>query len=103
MIEDPDKIKVILATIMPCKPPHCNKESNSAAVTCKTTFPRHEDFHETIPAAKVIVRLIEEAVTQTGTDNGSYKKSIEKRIKKFLRHTLATEKSPEDEPSENES
>ena len=103
MVENPHKIKVILTTVMSCKPPHCNKESYCATMTCQTTFPWHEYFPETLPAAKVIVRLIEEAVPQTGTDYCTDEQSIEKWIKKLLRHSLATEKSPEDEPSENES
>ena len=42
-----------------CKPPHCNQESKSAAVTCQAALPWHEYLHKTIPATQVIVRLIE--------------------------------------------
>ena len=33
----------------------------------ETAFPRHEYFSESLPAAQVIVRLIEETMTEAGT------------------------------------
>ena len=69
----------------------------------ETSLPRHKDLTESLPAAEIIVRLVEEAVSETGTDDSSYEKCVEERIKKTFRHSPSPEEASEDEPSENES
>ena len=103
MVHDPDEIKIIFTTIMSCKPPHCNKESYCAAMAGKTTLPWHEYLPESFPAAKIIVWLIEETVSETSSYNGSDKKSVKKRIKQGYRHAFSLEEPLENEPSQNES
>ena len=103
MVHDPDEIKVIFTTIMSCKPPHCNKESYCTAMAGKTALPRHEYLPKSFPAAKIIVWLIEETMSETSSYNGSDKKSVKKRIKQDYRHTFSLEEPLENEPSQNES
>ena len=103
MVHNPDEIKVIPATIMSCKPPHCNNQCKGAAMTGKTAFPWHEYLPESIPAAKIIVWLIEETMSETCTYDSSDQKGVKKRIKKGYRHAFSLEEPLEDEPSENES
>ena len=87
---------------MSCKPPHCNKQRDSAAMTGESAFPWHEYLPEPLPAAEIIVRLIEEAMAQTGSDDSTDQKRIEKRIKKSLRNPFPLEEPLEYEPSEDE-
>ena len=103
MVKNPDEIKVVLLSIMLRKPPHCDKECDSSSVTGQTSLPRHEYLPESLPAAQIIVWLIEQTVSQAGTYDSTDEESVEKRIKKGLRHSLTTEEASEDEPSENES
>ena len=102
MVKNPHEIEVMFPSIMSCKPPHCNKECNGSAMTRETAFPRHEYFREALPAAEIIIRLVEEAVAQTGTDYSTDEKGIEKRIKKRHRNAFPLEEPFEDEPSEDE-
>ena len=88
---------------MLCKPPHCNEEGYRTSMAGETAFPRHEYLSESLPAAQIVVRLIEEAMTQAGTYYGSYQKGVEKRIKKGLGHALPPEEPSEYEPTEYES
>ena len=65
----------------------------------KSTLPWHEYLPEPLPAAKIIIRLIEETMSQTGTDYRAYQKSIKERIKKGYRDSFPFEEPFEDEPS----
>ena len=103
MVKDPHKIKVILASIMSCKPNHCNKQSDSTSVTCKSSLPRHKDLPEALPAAKIVVRLIEQTVSESGSYDRTDKESIEKRIQKSLRNALPLEEPLEDLPAKDKS
>ena len=103
MIQYPEKIEIMLAAILPGKPPHREDEGDRATMAGKSTFPRHEDFFKTLPACKVIIRLIEQTMAESGTDDGSDQKSEEKRIKKGRRNSLSLEEPLEYIPSESES
>ena len=103
MIQNPYEIKVVFPAVMPCKPPHCDKEGYGTSMTGETSLPRHENFSEALPAAQIIIRLIEEAVAQTGTYDCTYEKGIEKRIQQCFRNAFPSEESSENEPTENES
>ena len=103
MIKNPYEIEVMLLAVMSCKPPHRDEEGYGTSVTCETALPRHEDLLESLPAGKIIVRLVEEAMSETGTNDRSYQKSIKKRIQKTFRHTFPSEEASEDVPSEDES
>lgn len=102
MIKNPYEIKIIFSTIMSCKPYHCNEQSDCSSMAGQSSFPRHEDFPESLPASKIVFRLIEDAMTETGSDDGTDQERIEERIKKRLRNILSSEEPSEDIPSENE-
>ena len=72
-------------------------------MACETAFPWHENLHKSVPAAKIIVRLIEKAMSETRADDSSDQKSIEKRIQKSHRHSFPLEEPLEDIPSKDES
>ncbi len=102
MIKNPYEIEIMFPAVMICKPYHCYKQSNSSSVAGQSPLPRHEYFHEALPASEVVFRLIEDAVTQTGTYDGTDKKRIEKRVQKRLRYILSVNEPFEYIPSENE-
>ena len=102
MVKNPYEIEIISTSVMSCKPPHCNEQRDSAAMTGESAFPWHEYLPEPLPAAEIIVRLIEEAMAQTGTDDSTDQKSIKKRIKKSLGNSFPLEEPLEDEPSKDE-
>ena len=103
MIKNPYEIEVIFPAIMPCKPPHCDEEGYSSSMTGESALPWHEYLPETLPAAEIIVRLIEETMSETGTHDGTDQQCIEKRIQQCFRNAFSSEESSENEPSENES
>ena len=102
MVKNPYEIKIVLPAIMPCKPDHCNKQSNCSSMAGQSSLPRHEDLPEALPASEIVIRLIEDAVTQTRSDDGTYQECIEKRIQERLRNILPSEEPSEDIPSEYE-
>ena len=103
MVKDPHKIEVILASIMSCKPNHCNKQGDGTSVACKSSLPRHKDLPEALPAAKIIVRLVEQTVSKTRSYNRTDEECIEKRIQKSLRNALPLEEPLEDVPTKDKS
>jgi hypothetical protein len=103
MVKNPYEIKIILPAIMSCKPDHCNKQSDSPSVTCKSSLPRHKDLPEALPAAKIIVRLVEQTVSKTRSYNRTDEECIEKRIQKSLRNALPLEEPLEDVPTKDKS
>ena len=102
MIKNPYEIKIMLPTIMPCEPDHCNEQSNCSSMTGQSSLPRHEDLPEALPASEIVFRLVEDTVTQTRSYDGTYQECIEKRIQKRLRDILPSEEPSEDIPSEYE-
>ena len=103
MVKNPDKVEVILTSIVMCKPYHRNEKCNGAPMAGKSALPWHEYLPESLPTAKIIIRLIEDTVSETGADYRADKKSVQKRIKKVSRNFLSIEKPLENKPSKDES
>ena len=102
MIQNPDKIEIVLLSVMMGIPHHCEEKHNGAPVARESSLPRHEDFQKTLPASEIIVRLVEYAMAEPCSYNCSDEQCIEKRVQEFLLHALSSEKPSEYEPAENE-
>ena len=101
-VQYPQQVEIVFLPVMMCIPPHCEQQGDSAPVTCKPAFPRHENLPEALPAAEVIVRLIKYAVSETRPDYRTYEQGIEKGVEQFQRQALSLEKPFEYEPAQNE-
>ena len=71
-------------------------------MTCKSSLPGHEYLQEAGPAAEIIVRLVEEAVSEPCAYDGGYQQCIEERIEEALLDFLAAEEPGEDVVTEYE-
>ena len=103
MVKNPYEIEVVFPSVMLSEPPHRYEEGYGASVACESAFPRHEYFPECLPAAEIIVRLVEKAMSETGADDCTYQEGIKEGVKQGFRHSFPSEETSEDEPSEYES
>ena len=103
MVEDPDKVDVVGLAVLPGPPPHAEQQHDGAAVTRQAALPGHENLPEALPAAEVIVGLVEDAVTQAGAHDGTDQQGVQQRVEQFLAHALTAEEPPEDIPAQDES
>ena len=83
MVKQPDKVEVIFASVFTGEPDHGKEQGYCAAVAGKAALPGHEDFQEALPAAKVIIRLIEKAMAKTCAHNCSDDEGYEQGIQHF--------------------
>jgi len=102
-VHDPEEVEVVFLAITVREPPHSEEERYRSAVARESSFPRHEYLEEALPTAKVVVRLIEEAMAEACTDDGCDQKRVEKRVEESLRDLFPVEETLEDEPAEDES
>ena len=68
----------------------------------ESSLPRLKHLQEALPAAEVVLRVVENAVTQAGTDNHTDQHGVEKRIEKFLVNSFPAIETADHVPSENE-
>ena len=101
VVQQPEEVEPVLLSVMTCKPPHCQQKCYRATMAGKPSFPRHEYLPEALPAAEIIVRLIEDAVPKPCTHDSADKQCIQKRVEEFHRHPFSLEEPFENEPSEN--
>ena len=102
MVQNPDEIEIVLLSVMMGVPHHREEKHNGAPVAGQAALPGHEDFQKALPAAEIVVRLVEYAMAEPCSHNGSDEQCIEKRVEKFLLHALSSEEPSEYEPSEDE-
>ena len=69
-VDDPQEVDVVALAVLMGEPPDGQQQGYSPSVTGKSAFPGHENLEETLPGAEIVVRLIEDAVTQTGSHDG---------------------------------
>lgn len=77
VIHEPHEVEVVFPAVMVCVPEHCKEQHDGAAMACKSSFPRHEYFQESLPAAEIVFRLIEDAMSESGAHDGAYQQCIE--------------------------
>ena len=106
-VHNPHKVEVVLPAELVREPYHRDNQSDCSAVTRETALPWHENLREASPRAEVIVRLIEEAVSQTRPDNRGNQQSVKQIVQKRtdlnpLIFEKVTEYVPTDDESRNE-
>ena len=72
-------------------------------MACETAFPWHENLHKSVPAAQIIVRLIEKTMSETGADDSTDQEGIKERIQKSNGNSFPLEEPLENIPSKDES
>ena len=102
-VHDPKEIEIVVLAVFVRVPPHCEYQGDGASVAGETALPGHEYLQEPLPAAEIIVGLIEYAVAQTRAHNRRNQKSVQKRIEDFLVHAFAAHEPAEDIPADHES
>lgn len=102
MVEQPDKVEMLLRTVFAGIPPHAQQQHYGAAMACEAAFPRHENLQEALPAAEIVVGLVEYAMSQPGADDGTEKERIQQRVKKVFAHALPLEEPLENIPAKYE-
>lgn len=102
MVKHPQEIEIIFPSVMAGKPPHRYNKRDCTSMAGQTALPRHENLPEAFPAAEIIVRLIEDAVSEPCAHYSADKQGIKQRVKQLHRHTFPLEEPLEDEPSEHE-
>ena len=103
-VHNPHEVEVVLPAELVRKPYHRDNQSDCSAVTRETALPRHENLREARPRAEVIVRLIEEAVSQTRPDNRGNQQSVKQIVQKRTDlNPLVFEKMSEYVPTDDES
>lgn len=103
VVYKPHEVEVILLSVLVHVPDEAEDDGYGAAVAGKTALPRHENLPEALPGAKVIVRLVEDAVTQARSHDGADKKRVQERIQQLLVHLFPLEEVLHYEPSQDES
>ena len=96
MVHYPEIIEAVFGAVMAGEPPH------GPAVAGEPALPRLEDLPEALPAAEIIVRLIEEAVAEARAYDGGYQQGIKQRVEQLGLDALALEEPLEDVPSQDE-
>ena len=102
VVHYPEHIEVIGTAVLMGIPPYTYYEGYGAAVAGETAFPGLENLQEAFPAAKIVVRLIEEAVTQPRSHYGADKEHIKHRVQQFLVYLFAAEEAPHYKPAQDE-
>lgn len=71
-------------------------------MACESAFPRHEYLQKALPASEIVVRLVEDAMSESGAYYRGYQEGIEQWIQQVLRDAFSSEKPSEDVPSQDE-
>ena len=102
VVQQPHEIEIVLLPVVVREPPHPEDQGDGAAMAGEAALPRHEDLPEALPAAQVVVRLVEQAVPEAGAHDGADQQGIEQRVQQFRVDLLALEEPFEDEPAQDE-
>ena len=102
MIQNPQKIDVVLLPVLVCEPPHAQEQHQRSPVAGESSVPDGEDLKETFPGAEIIVRLVEYAMPETGSHKSTYQQCVQKRIKKGLVDLFPLEEPREHPVAKNE-
>lgn len=96
-VENPPDVKAVLFPIPAGEPDHRQYQGYRAAVARQAAVPGLENLQESFPGGKIILRLVEDTVTETGSDNRCNQQGIQQRIQDFFADSF-----PPDEPAEDE-
>ena len=102
VVQQPDEVKIVLLPVVDPEPPHPEDQGDGAAVAGKAALPRHEDLPEALPAAQIVIRLVEQTVPKAGAHDGADQQRIEQRVQQLRIDLFALEEPLEDEPAQDE-
>lgn len=102
MVHEPHDVEVVLGAVFPCVPDEAKDDGDGASVACQAALPWHEYLPEALPGAKVIVRLVEDAMPKTCTHDGADKEHVQHGIQQGRIYLFLKEEMLHYEPSQNE-
>ena len=84
------------------EPPHRKQQGDGAAVAGQASLPGHENLQEPCPGAKIVIRLVKNAVSQTGAHDRRDEQGVQQRVHQLGVHFLPGEEPFEQVPADDE-
>ena len=102
MIQHPHHVEAVGGAVLAGIPPDTQDNGDGAAVAGQATLPGHEDFPESGPTAEVVIRLIEDAVSQPGAHDGADQEHIQQGVQQGGVYLFPYEETLHDVPAQDE-